>query len=247
MASMGEMLAYAQAIQAGQVRSQHPDKSAAGALSRVIPGIQGGIASEQKRKQAEFEKMLKMIDTANTIKDIETKQLNNEITKNIGKMYGIIDYDEGELTNIRRSLNDSIGTGGEGVNPYAGSKTKKGKLNTLFADMEKQIDFSTKTGFKISFKDKKDRRTGGLTDNEMKEQIWKKAREMAINEEVERIGKTDKAKFLGIDRRAFTPRPDVINKYLPVAEEYLFGTKEGYKKLFKKKREELILPGDFNP
>lgn len=240
---MAEMLSVAQNLQAAQPRAPHPQAGLARGVQTALGGVQAGIRGEQERRAKEFERMLKVIKISETLKDIETKELNNRIAKNIAKSFGIIGMDDNELDIARQVGNNAIGVDADKALMGA-DKTKKGKMNILLDDMKKKAKFSTKGGFEITYEERDDKKgvkgRGTAATNEKR--IWDLARQMAILEERDVLEKKGDYEWEKADFRSYVPQQHIINKYLPVARAYLAGDTGYYKNLLKKAREKLDLP-----
>lgn len=235
MASLGEMLGLAEAIQARHVPYARHGET-------FVRSFLGGQDYAARKREASLDRTLKLLSIGEKLENARTAEQNRLIMGNLAKGAGLLPHGPEELDAGRSAAAESLGKDAEAA---GADNTRQGKLSKFLydfanpGDYEMAPSFSSKGGLGFGLRRKKGAggsRTGGLAQMaNLQKKIYDLAVRMATTEERDRLDKAgDYDGVQQLDFRAYVPSQDAIEKYKPLAKKYLLGAEGEYKDLLKR-------------
>lgn len=203
MASLSEMLQYAEA-------QQRPDPVAEGLSAAIRGGFQGYNAGLKEKTAS--------VQRAKDITEIEMKVKEMKMQENMAKYFGFLPYSPEELKAGRDASFDELGTKPK---PH----TKAGSLEQFYNPDKENLSktWSAKSGFSLNVRPKSSTSKAESLSSQRAEKsaIESLATKMALrnkSQEFKNAGRRDEE--IGMLMMGYQPTMDEVKKFYPLAQKY---------------------------
>lgn len=249
MASIGELLQYAQAVQ-DRTTAASPQARISNLLTNAITGVMQGKEQAKQEAQQVLDRQLLLMKIQEATQKVQEGQQRAQIEGNFAKSIGLLPHTPEEKGIARSAAFQNLGGGAQTT---MGDNTSQGKVATLFNlnnldNYDMVPGFSTRGGLSFAFRKKGEASSEALNKQATyRQKVSELATKMAIMEQTAKLTAQYGDRAVGMFPN-IKPTQDQWQKFLPVAESYLGGDQNAYGSFMKKqsKKNELY-PLKTNP